>query len=61
MNAWAGILGDRMIGPHIFPGHLTGEAYSAFLDLTLPQLLEDVPLNIRRRMWYQHDGAPAHF
>ena len=23
--------------------------------------LEDVPLHIRGRMWYQHDGAPAHF
>ena len=61
VNVWAGILGDRIIGPHIFPGHLTGEMYSTFLDLTLPQLLEDVPLNILCRMWYQHDGAPAHF
>ena len=24
-------------------------------------LLEDVPLDIRRDMWFQHDGAPAHF
>ena len=61
VNGWAGILGDHVIGPHIFPGHLTGETYSAFPDLTLLQLLEDLPLNIRRRMWYQHDGTPAHF
>lgn len=61
VNVWAGILGDRIIGPHIFPGTLTGNMYSAFLEFILPQLLENVPLNIRRRMWFQHDGAPAHF
>ena len=61
MNVWAGILGDRIIGPHVFNGPLTGNMYSAFLEWTLPELLEDVPLDIRRRMWYQHDGAPAHF
>jgi hypothetical protein len=26
-----------------------------------PELLEEVPLAIRQRMWLQHDGAPAHF
>lgn len=61
VNVWAGILGDRIIGPHIFPGPLTGNMYSAFLERILPGLLENVPINIRRRMWYQHDGAPAHF
>jgi hypothetical protein len=27
----------------------------------LPELQEDVPLEVRARMWYVHDGAPAHF
>jgi hypothetical protein len=27
----------------------------------LPKLLEDVRLVVRARMWYMHDGAPAHF
>jgi hypothetical protein len=27
----------------------------------LAQLLEEVPLTIRQRMWFLHDGAPAHF
>jgi hypothetical protein len=26
-----------------------------------PKLLEDVPPAVRARMWYMHDGAPAHF
>lgn len=33
----------------------------AFLVNSLPEVLEDVPLNIRARMWYQHDGSPVHF
>jgi hypothetical protein len=27
----------------------------------LPKLLEGVPLAVRARVWYMHDGAPAHF
>ena len=52
MNVWAGILADRIIRPHVFPGLLTGNMYSAlkFLEWTLPELLEDVPFDIRRRM-----------
>jgi hypothetical protein len=32
-----------------------------FLEQSLPALLEDVPLHVRRKMWFMHDGAPAHF
>jgi hypothetical protein len=32
-----------------------------FLQDVLLVLLEDVPLAVRRDMWLQHDGAPAHF
>jgi hypothetical protein len=32
-----------------------------FLQEVLPMLLEDVPLAIRHDMWFQNDGAPAHF
>ena len=27
----------------------------------VPELLKDVPLSTRRRMWFQHDGSPVHF
>lgn len=40
---------------------LTGRAYLNFLQEQLPELLEDVPLDRRQGMWYQHDVAPAHF
>ena len=32
-----------------------------FVAYVLPELLEDVPLNVRQRMYFQNDGAPAHF
>ena len=44
----------------ILEGRLTGEAYIRFLRKELPRILEDVPLNKRYRMYYQHDGAPPH-
>ena len=55
------MLGDRLIGPHIFQGHLTGEMYLEFLREELFQLLDNVPLHTRQGMYFQHDGAPAHF
>ena len=61
VNVWAGIIGDHVVGPYIFPQRLTGQSYSIFLDEVLPQLLENVPLHIRNQSWFQHDGAPPHF
>lgn len=61
VNVWAGIIGNNLIGPYLLPSPLTGHAYTIFLREVLPGLLEDVPLETRRRMWFQHDGAPAHY
>jgi hypothetical protein len=60
VNVWCGIIGNRLIGPHFFQGTLTGAKYLAFLRKVLPGLLEDVPLNVRRHLIFQQDGAPAH-
>ncbi|XP_070529809.1 uncharacterized protein [Cardiocondyla obscurior] len=60
VNVWAGVIGNQVIGPHFLPPRLTGECYQHFLENVLPGLLEDVPLETRRRIIYQHDGAPAH-
>ena len=49
------------MGPVILPGTLTGAAYLQFLQTTLPDLLDSVPLAVRRNLWFQHGGAPAHF
>ncbi|KAJ4433589.1 hypothetical protein ANN_15899 [Periplaneta americana] len=41
---------------------LTGQAYTNFLENTIPHVLEDTPLiNRRQHIHFLHDGAPAHF
>lgn len=60
VNVWCGILGDRLIGPVFFEEHLTGARYLELLRDELPLLLENVPLQERLAMWFQHDGAPPH-
>ncbi|EZA54505.1 hypothetical protein X777_05484, partial [Ooceraea biroi] len=52
---------NKIIGPHFIDEHLIGNNYANFLEHNLGHLLEDLPLIIRRTMWYQHDGCPAYF
>lgn len=61
VNVWGGIIGEHVIGPHFFEGNLNGLMYLDFLANYLPLLLENVPLAVRQSMWYQHDGAGAHY
>lgn len=61
LNVWGGIIGNTVIGPYFFNGHLNGPMYLDFLQHQLPGLLQEVPLYTRNRMWLQQDGAPAHF
>lgn len=61
LNVWCGIVGDSVIGPYFFEDTVTSQSYCNFLSNELHVLLEDVPLCIRRDMWFQHDGAPPHF
>ncbi|GFV67601.1 uncharacterized protein TNCV_4622811 [Trichonephila clavipes] len=61
VNVWAGIIHDHLIGPHLLPRRMGGGTYLVFLQEMLPVLLQSVPSNIKARMWFQHDGAPAHF
>jgi hypothetical protein len=58
---WAGIVGDCLVGPHVLSHRLKGNHYRDFLLHDLPKLPEDVPLAVRARMWYIHDGVPARF
>ena len=60
VNVWCGIVGEHLIGPFFIQGTLNADRYIQFLQHELPVLLEDIPLQTRREMWYQHDGCPAH-
>jgi hypothetical protein len=46
--------------PHLLPDRLTAQRYRDFLETILLGLLADVSLAVRQRLWFQHDGAPAH-
>ena len=35
--------------------------YIIFIRDILPEMFENVPLQVRQRLWFQHDGAPTHF
>jgi len=61
INVWAGIIGNFLIGPVILPDRLSGASYLNFLENSLPELLEDLPLVLRGEMWFLHDGAPPHY
>lgn len=61
VNVWMGIISKHLIGPYFLPDNLNGERYENFLREDLPDLLEDLPLNLIRDMRFQHDGCPAHY
>jgi len=47
LNIWAGIIGDQIIRPCVLPNRMRGDDYTDFLRDNLPDLLKDLPLNIR--------------
>jgi hypothetical protein len=51
---------DIVVGAILLPDRLTAQRYLDFLETVVPGLLEDVPLVVRQRLWFQHDGAAAH-
>jgi hypothetical protein len=55
-----GIIDDHLIGPYFLLLQLTGDIYLKFVQETLPELMEVVPMEVHREMWFQHDGAPAY-
>lgn len=67
VNVWAGIFGDRILGPIFFNNNLNGATYLSFLQEDLvPSLAALHPNELDadlpdERIWYQQDGAPPHY
>ncbi len=56
---WAGIWSGGRISPYIFNGPVNAESYLKLLNEYLwPEISAKVS---RDRLWFQQDGAPAHF
>jgi len=58
---WCGIVNGYLIGPYVFERNVDRDSYLELLRDRLPELLEDVDLETRQRMWLQQDGAALHF
>ena len=52
---WCGLTSSGIIGPYFFEEKVTGESYLAMLEQFLwPKIKQ-------KRLWFQQDGAPAHY
>lgn len=60
INCWCAVLNNRVLAVHFYEGNLTGAGYREMLENVLLDSIEDLPLNVRRSLMYQQDGAPAH-
>lgn len=45
----------------IISHNLNGDIYENFLREELPSFIPDLPLALRRDMYFQHDGCAAHY
>lgn len=67
LNVWAGIIGNYIIGPFVLHGNLTANSYLDLLqNRIIPNLInlfhdQDNDQILRDDIWFQQDGAPAHF
>jgi hypothetical protein len=55
---WVGIIENHRICPYVLPRRLNVDGYLQFLNEIFPELVKEIPLAIRRKMWYLHDGVP---
>lgn len=61
MNSWEGIVNDSLIASYVLPNRLNDRFYLILIEQVLSELLQIIPIAICNRMWFQHDGEPAHF
>jgi hypothetical protein len=58
---WRALCMTFRLGFTCYPQRLSAQIYGVFLEEELPEMLEEIPLALRRIMWLHHDGAAAHF
>ena len=61
INVWGGIINNFVVGPYFFEEYLNGETYLHFLRNAFQDIIDNLPLDVTRRMWFQQDGAPPHY
>ena len=56
LNVRAGMIDKFLIGPFSLDEKLTGTKYVDFSSTRLHEILEEVPVDVRLRMRFMHDG-----
>lgn len=59
LNVWAGIVGDRVVGPYIYEQNMDAAFLIHIIRNELRYLLINNPI-LLRNMWWQMDGAGPH-
>lgn len=59
---WAGIIGDKLVGPVRVPDgvKVTSASYCDILNDALTPWLDDIPISLLRNLVFMHDNAPSH-
>ncbi|KZC09793.1 hypothetical protein WN55_01326 [Dufourea novaeangliae] len=60
VNVWCGLLHNKIIGPYFIDGTLNSRKWERILKDVLPELLENISLDIRQSMWFEQGGCPVH-
>lgn len=61
VNVWAGIFLSRIIGPFFINGNLNANTYHQLLLHEIIPALQQIVGEDLDSVWFQQDGAPAHF
>ena len=61
LAVWCGIVYGYLVGPYFFQDNFDSHIYLELLRDWLSELIENVDLATRQRMWLQQDGAAPHF
>lgn len=60
VNVWCAIRYKKIIGPYFFDATVNQNTYIEMLENYLMPALDDINLQDRRNLYFQHDGCPAH-
>lgn len=60
VNVCAGMIGNKIIGPHFLPETTNGQYYADFVQTTLINMIIAADIEVDE-IWFQQDEAPPHF
>lgn len=59
-NVWVALLDDRVLAYEIFEENLNSPLYLDIINRNVINYMDTIPLYDREKIYFQHDGAPAH-